>query len=111
MSVTGRTATTTACVAAHRSTHEAMKSAGVIGHSGSWSTTGSSASTSAAHPVPMSTWVTPASPSAQAAQATSASPCSSTKGSDPRSVSTTTPSDPSSSYSTSCTLAPCCRER
>ena len=63
-----------------------MKSAGVIGHSASCSTTASlgglHGSTRATSSVD---GVTPASPSAQAAQATSASPWIRAKGSGPRS--------------------------
>ena len=69
-----------------------MKAGGVIGHSASCSTNGSSASRMPTHGDRASTAVTPASPSAQAAQATSASPWISANGSEPRPASTTAPS-------------------
>src|SRR4051794_18257546 len=74
-----------------------MNSGGVIGHSASCSTTGSSVSATADQGVPQSTTVTPAEPRAQAAQATSASPWTSANGNDPRPSSTTAPKEPGAS--------------
>src|SRR5205085_981385 len=100
VSVTGRTPTTTTDRSPDRTTQSAMNAGGVIGHSASCRTNGSSASTSIAHAVRESTWLTPASPSAHDAHATSASPWISVNGSDPWPVSTTAPSAGGTSYST-----------
>src|SRR4029079_5885549 len=89
---TGRTPATTTPSATARRTHSAMKSGGVIGHSESCSTSGSSASCTPSMVVRASRGSTPASESAQVAQVTSASPCTSANGSEPRPSSTTRPS-------------------
>ena len=98
MSVTGRTPTTTLPPATALARQSAMNVGGVIGQSASCNTNGSPDACTPTHSVPMSTGVTPASPSAQTAVVTSASPWISANGRLPRPSSTTVPRAGGASY-------------